>query len=785
MPGSTLSRLRLWCLLLALICAGFALQLAQGLRLETDLLGLLPAAGRDAATEQAQSAFAERSARRLILLVGAGNAADSRRAADSLALSLRQSGAFESVQLELETGWAQAARDYAPYRLGLLSDRHRDGLARQQSGRLRDEALRALYAPTSLARPIPAVDDLLGLQSDFLLQQAVKIGRARVSGGVLMIEDAGQHWAMVQAQTARSAFAMDSQQDVLSALQGAEQAMRQTLPDARLLRSGVVLHAHAAASRAKSEMTLFGSISGVGVIALMWLTFRSLRPLGLSLMSLGFGAVAGLAACQLAFGSVHLITLVFGTSLIGVAVDYSLHFFSDQFRDPQGWTPAGGVKHVGEAIFMGHLAAVLGYSALLIAPLPGVRQMALFSIVGLIVACGCVLCLYPVLARVRADARVPLALRAARALGASRFRFGRSRGHVLAALALAAFAVGGLARLQFQDDIRLMQSSPPTLIDEDRQVQALLGTRLDGSFFLVRGGSAEQLLQREEALRAELDGIKSDGGLGEYLAVSRALPSQQRQRENRELQVRQVLSAEGSLPQLLRSLNAEPAAIAVAVASFDPDAPLLTPATWLEWSSAAPLRPLWIGAVAGTYVSVVTLSDTRDAAALQTLPDRLPGVQRVDRVSEVSDILRQYREVAGALTVLVYALIVALLALRYGLRGALMTVLPPVAASLLVLAMLGWLGIAASLFNVLALLLVLGMGVDYAVFLREGRRTQTTVLLAIGLSALTTLLSFGLLALSATPFIRAIGLTLAPGIALIFLLAVWLGPAQAQEPARC
>jgi predicted exporter len=126
-------------------------------------------------------------------------------------------------------------------------------------------------------------------------------------------------------------------------------------------------------------------------------------------------------------------------------------------------------------------------------------------------------------------------------------------------------------------------------------------------------------------------------------------------------------------------------------------------------------------------------------------------------------------------------LIYLALGLRYGPRDALVILLPPAGAALLTLGLLGWIGSPLNLFNLLGLLLVLGMGVDYAIFLREGRRTQPTVLLAIGLSAVTTWIAFAMLSLSATPFVRSIGLTLASGIALVFLLAVWLGPQGGEE----
>jgi predicted exporter len=200
-------------------------------------------------------------------------------------------------------------------------------------------------------------------------------------------------------------------------------------------------------------------------------------------------------------------------------------------------------------------------------------------------------------------------------------------------------------------------------------------------------------------------------------------------------------------------------------------------------AASGPLRELWFDDVGGGPAGVVMLDAVRDAERLRSAVAGAEGVVLVDRVADVSALLRDHRVTASLGIVAVYVLIYLALALRYGARDALVILLPPAGAALLTLGLLGWIGSPLNLFNLLALLLVLGMGVDYAIFLREGRRTQPTVLLAIGLSAFTTWISFGLLSLSATPFVRSMGLTLAAGIALVFVLAVWLGPQGVEEDA--
>ena len=87
-----------------------------------------------------------------------------------------------------------------------------------------------------------------------------------------------------------------------------------------------------------------------------------------------------------------------------------------------------------------------------------------------------------------------------------------------------------------------------------------------------------------------------------------------------------------------------------------------------------------------------------------------------------------------------------------------------------------------NLFHVLSLLLVLGLGVDYAIILREGRNQQAV--LAVFLSMTTTLISFGLLGFSSVPFVRSIGITVALGVAFTFLIALAARRAAFQAMSR-
>ncbi|WP_028081067.1 MMPL family transporter [Solimonas soli] len=768
-------RLLLWVALMT--AAGLWLWWASGSRLqiETDITAMLPQTAPDAVTRQALERVEAALGRRSLYLLGAADFASAKRAAEAFAARLREALVYSDVTLGIASDPAALEAAYGAAVPTLLADADRAALAAGRAGTLAEAAQRALYAPPGMGpagftRARAFVDDPLDLYGHFLLQLLPAGGRLAPREGVLALERPGGVDVMVTATLRDSPFRLAVQDAAMAALDAATQAARAAVPAMTLAGSGVLRHAAANSERAKREISTIGSISLAGVLLVFLVCFRSLRPLLLVLLSLGAASVVSLATVATLYGKVHIVAVVFESSLIGLAVDYSIHFFSDRFRERGPWTGMDGLRHVGVPITVGMATTLLAYSAFLVPPFPGLRQMALLSMTGLVASYLTVILAYPALAGAPPPASTPvLALRERLA------RLGRPRRPVLAGLiVLGVLIVGvGAARLRFVDDVRTLQSSPQPLLDDERLVRERLGGGLDTRFFIVEGSDREALLQNEEKLRARLEPLIASGALGGYGALSKLLPSRARQVDDAALLARTVYADGAALPALYAALGFGPGALARARAALaaaqaqpvDADAVLATPA-------GAAYRPLWLGPTARGVASIVSLSGVADVAALNGAAAGLPGVQLIDRVADISTVLAHYRRLAllglgGSLCVIGLVLLG-----RYGPAGAARHLIAPLGGGLLTLATLGVLGIPANLFTVLALLLVLGLGVDYSVFLREGEASRPTTLLAISLAGLVTLLAFGLLAASATPFIRSLGLAVLLGVAWTWLLAV-------------
>ena len=743
----------------------------------TDVMALLPHDEQSPEVGRATRQLADQVARQVVVMVGAPDWASAQKAAGAWQRAV--DAAHAPLKASALAG-AGALRDslafYAPYRDRLLTPAQRAQLEKSAPGALVQGALAALAQPGGGLRLADWNADPLGLWPQWWLARASDT-RARPRDGELALSDGGLEWMVLLRETTGAAFTLSGDSPISDALAAGRAAAESAVPGVKVIAGGVPLHAEYAASRAHLETNTIGWGSLAGVLLLAWLAFRSLWPRLLMAVSLLVGVAMALSATAWVFGEVHLLTTVFGASLVGCAEDYGLYYFASRQGAP-GVPPLRMMSTLLPGLALALLTSVVGYVALGLPPFPGLRQMALFSVVGIAGTFVTTVVWFPWIDRgspgrtrfsdwIRAGfARYP------------RFTATRRTWIVHAALALACGA--GIASLRINDDLRQLQGSPAALVDAQREIGRLLGVASPAQFFVVRGTSEDDVLRREEALKTRLDARVGDGELAGYRALSDWVPSQARQSADAALTKRVEDDVIAGVGRVLGETQQR--------ARFD--APALTLDAWLASPAASAGRALWIGAVPragdGTgFASVVMLRGVRDLAALPGIArsaDGLPGVRWVDQVQSVSALLGRFRHLMSLLLVAGHAAVLLALAWRYG-RRAWRAWLPTALATAGTLALLAACGQPLQLFNVLALALLLGIGVDYGIFLLERENADAgAAWLSVVLGAASTWLSFGLLALSSTPALHAFGLTLLFGILIVWLVTPLYRPSLQKAP---
>ncbi len=318
------------------------------------------------------------------------------------------------------------------------------------------------------------------------------------------------------------------------------------------------------------------------------------------------------------------------------------------------------------------------------------------------------------------------------------------------------------------------KTRPRQLIDDQIKLSKLLDAPTPAQFYLVRGATAEAVLQREEALKQRLDPLIEKHLISGYQAMSNWVPSLRTQSRTRATdRTDKLLNDGGALADSGCTDRRRRRMDCCHARSFARIRIAADAGRFSETPASEPWRHLWLGQVDGGYASIVAVRGLSRQAC--RCCDRCRGRARWRAVGGQGrrNFIRagRYRQYMGWVVLLSYFAVYGLLYPRY--RGATWRVLAPTAlASVATLALLGIAGQSLQLFHVLALMLLLGVGVDYGIFFQEHpSRRDPIAWLAVVLSALSTLLSFGLLGLSKTPALQAFGLTMLIGTGSVWFLA--------------
>ncbi|KTB77387.1 hypothetical protein AO070_17655 [Pseudomonas syringae pv. syringae PD2766] len=759
---------RLFLLILAGVLALAVWQWHDHSPLSANLMELVPGTDNDALVTSAEKRIQEPLNREMLVLVGHADRQQAVELARELAQQWQASGLFEKVQWTLQADLPALRTQLLQGRIAMLPAADRTLLIDDPKAFI-EQRVQTLFDPFAGFSLVPSQDDWLGLsgriQNGLPRQGAVE---PDLASGALIATAEGKSWVLLRSRTRTDAFDMHLPGQVADLLANARVQAGQA--GGQLLAASGLLYAADGQKQASREITWVGGGATVGILLLLLLAFRRWSVL-LAFIPVVVGMLFGAVACVALFGSMHVMTLVLGSSLIGVAVDYPLHYLSKSWS-LKPWRSWPALRLTLPGLSLSLITSCIGYLALAWTPFPALTQIAVFSAAGLVGAYLTAVCLLPaLLARVDIrPAQWPLKL--AQLLLDCRAALLQHISTPILLVLLLAFCGGGLWHLTTKNDIRQWVAAPQSLTDEAQAIARITGYQPTSQFFLVRGKDQQQLLDRQSALTQRLDQLISMDKLQGYMAINQLLDSPAEQQATR--------SALGKLPQYwapLVQLGVPASALKAELAQLQA-LPTQDIELALQGPLSEPWRTLWLGANDDGVASIVSLRGLNSMALLRVQATGLEGVQLVDRLGELNDVFAHTQISAAELKLASCVLIVLLLVVPFGFNGALRIVILPLLAALCSLASLGWLGQPLTLFSLFGLLLVTAISVDYAILMREQIGGAAVSLLGTLLAAVTTWLSFGLLALSNTPAISNFGLSVSLGLAFSFLLAPWASPRQ-------
>ncbi len=770
-----------WLLLVLMLLLGFSGWFLPQLKVEESISAMLPDGGSQVARDF-QLLQRAPFARKLVIHLTAAAGVDSNQLLDAterlqavlpeklFTNTLSGPGEMTSKALFRQLG------EYLPYLLNSADlEQVSEQLSPEQIDAQLGEVLAQLLQPQGVAlkkqlQRDPLQLDLLALQK---LGSLNPIPAVRLERGQFISRDGRS--SLILADTPVAITDAAGSKQLLEAFAKARGQLPKGI-NAELISGHPYTVANAEVIQADMQRLLL--VSGLGLLLLFFLFLRSPRALAVYLLPLFSMLVAVLVAAAW-YGTLSGITIGFGAMLLGITIDFGLHVY---FALRYGSRLVGSeqlLQTVSRPVIFGGLTTLAAFAVLLRSELPGQRQLAIFAIAGILAALLLALLFLPHFIGDRRDesllSRRQLRLHIYDRVPALRLTV------LLLWLLFVGFAAWQAQNISINGELRQLSYLPPGLKQAERQLGETWGDMRGRALVFAQAADLETALQRNEQIWEEL---KKQGFQGAAVSLAPLLPARKTQQQRLQAWSDFWQQRRATVVDLFQSSSQK---YGFSVSAFDPfwarldKAPALVDRQLLEsWGLGRLLDNLLLEEAQGYQLVTLVPDQPELINSLEAQLETLPGVTLVSQSrfgrqlsSEIGADFSRFIRSAGI------AVLVLLLLMFRRLSDILLALLPVLTGLLVMFGGMGWLGLQMNLFNVIASILIIGLGVDYGIFMVcHGQREEDLASSrAILISGLTTLVGFGALVLAKHPALHSIGLTVLLGISAAVPTAVLVIPA--------
>ncbi len=746
---------------------------ANKLVVDTSLRDLSPDLNIDNATQVAMDDLTENISRSVLFVVSDKDPLKLDKAKAELNAHLSELESLTVISAD-SIPLSVIVDSLSEYRFQLLTEKQRNDLKTKSNTDLAELAQAKLFRLTN-APLLSFEDDPLGLHSEYFSELLKRISADVNQTKAILNNDITNpttHYQVIQTKLLKGGLGINAQNQLLSNINLISQNIKEKY-DIQILRSGVFFFAVDAAAKSKKDISLISTVSMIGVFLVLLFTFRSVVPLILPFLSIALGVAFALAVSHVIYEKIHILTIVFGASLIGIVIDYSIHYFYHSSSHDSLQSSKNNSMHSLEttaltneskkklhsALLLSLVTSLLGYLALYFSQLDALKKVAVFSCCGLSMAWISVICLGQ-FAKTKASAN-NVVINKILSIIKSILAFIKPSLLVVIITVLLIGLVFSVLNLKSSDDPRFFFTADENILASEVAVSKIASDYEPGRFVIISGDSSEDLFKNTLVFYKKLKDSNVEQDLSDnplsgknFKSITQWLPEPKKQRDN-YASLEGVYSDSGVVDSLYELLGADKTKADKIKTEYVNSIDMVLQPDQLNQLFKDVLPPLWSGKK-DNYRNFILIAKGTDFESLEKLSASLPNADYFNSIEKAQQSLSEQRVSASKLLVLAYVLIMLLILIRYRKLSALNIVLVPMCATAALVIIFTTLGISFNLFHVMALFLVLGLGMDYGIFayeLRDGNVTQQAILI----SAVTSLLSFGLLGLSSIPVAQSFG----------------------------
>ncbi len=729
----------------------------QGNWLQTDLHTLLPSQQEWADVQVLADQQQEKQLNsQIIALIGHPDEKQAFQLTDHIVQTWRSSKLFSHITDRIQPNLTELQQDIQLVAFATLPQTVREQLINDPKDYFQQYA-------EDIVNPFKR-NNLLSLEQDWLgfgrFAQQTQQGNVQwhAENGMLTVNQDNMTWVLLRAELQQNDFINPSEK-LTALLTKNRQYLTQS--SAQFKITGSALFAADAKQKAEKESTLM-SVLGVSLTLLLLLVvFRTLRILWLFLPIL-IGMLSGVVATVWGFGQIHILTLVIGTSLVGVLIDCPLHWLASSLFDRK-WLPLLAMQKLRFTFFISLLVTLLGYGLLAFTHLPILQQTALFSAVSLITALLATQLFLPYLFyRYQPTTLLPerktfnLIQKGLNTFANKRFNKGTL-------LIISLLVLGGGIKSSWHDDIRQWVSMPQSMLNEAKTIGELTGVDLGSQYFLLTAENEALLLEKDAKLSKQLAQHNIT-----FKSLSQWISPLAEQKQLAEYL--QHISADDYA--VLNDIGVPTEKIQQNLTALSQRKPL-TLSEALNSQLGQTWKMLYLGELAPNQVASIIKISQADSATMQALANNR-DIFWQDKRTYLNQAFKEAKEQAAWLKIISFVIAGLLLWKVFETQTSIRILFIPCIAILGTIAIFGWIDLPIGLFSMFGLLLVSAIGIDYAVYMKTVHEEPSHKRITLTLAACTTLISFLLLAISSTPAVATFGISVSIGVIISLLTTLKL-----------
>lgn len=600
--------------------------------------------------------------------------------------------------------FSEVLSEYQKYNKNLLSLSSKKKLEQKKFDEIVHESYLRLIDPFSIML-VPLNQDPFMLFDDYI--------KSLDNGNLDSIEYNGKYYKVmsleVNNQDALSPDIVNKQIKTLVDLQD-----EISNDDVKIYLTGTPVHSYYASSRSMLEVNIICVLSFLFIIGICYFYFGNLKLLFPIALGLGAGILSGYLVCSIVFSSIHVLTFVFSTTLIGICIDYMLHYFIEKDLD-----------NILKSLTVSMLTTVSAFAVLLFSGVELLKQISIFTMTGLFTVYSAVVLFCPFVkietSRKNISFQIPDKIKK------------------IFVIFVILVSVVGMFFLKFNDDIRNLYVPSKKLMSAEKLFASVTGGNRKISFAVVSGQNIQDILEKEEIISQNLHS-------NDYQALSKFVPSIKQQKMNFELRKSLYKSKLNAYAEFLSPKEKQQ---------------LLSERQGNDFLEYMPV------------FSEFLLSDNRSLMVLYDINNPKiitdSGAEYVDVTRDITQKIRNCRISCVRMLLPIFVILFALLALIYKPKTAIKITMPSVFAALFAISLVSITGQEINLFHILAIFLIVGFGLDYSVFRASGIKSSSDAVL---LSCLTSVFSFLLLAFTGFKLISSLGFILSTGLTISYLTSL-------------